>query len=139
MNLDYNEICFFPMRAAASAEKCESGLIYKPQRLFMCGAAYNFFAIKTNGDVIPCNALRTCVLGNLFEEKLANILQSSDESKNIRKLRSLRVNSIVGCRDCLYSPMCDGGCRADVLHLTGNVLGKHPYCAICQNKETLQI
>lgn len=132
MNIDYNEICFFPMRKAAYEEKCDRGLSYKPQRLFMCGAGFNFFAIKTNGDVIPCNALRSCIFGNLFRRDLVDILESSEEAMNVRRLRSLRVDSIAECKDCAYSPICDGGCRADVLHSTGNILAKHPYCNVQQ-------
>ena len=130
MNIDYNEICFFPMRKAAYAKKCDPALNYKPQKLFMCGAGFNFFAIKTNGDVIPCNALRTCIFGNLLKEDIIDILESSEEAMNVRRFRSLRVDSIAECEDCIYSPICDGGCRADVLHLTGNILVKHPYCNI---------
>lgn len=130
--VDSNEICFFPMRETAYRSKCLAGLAYKPQRLFMCGAAFNFFAIKTNGDVVPCNALRSCVLGNIWRERLGDILVHSDEARNVRRLRTLRTDSIPGCRDCEYSPMCDGGCRADVLHLTGDILAKHPYCEVAR-------
>lgn len=130
VNIDYNEICYFLMRTAAYREKCIPSQKYSPQRIFMCGAGYNFFAIKTNGDIIPCNAFQECILGNIFQEELEDILESSEEIMNIRKLRAIRVNSIPGCEECTYSPICDGGCRADVLHLTGNILDKHPYCNI---------
>lgn len=130
LHLDYNEICFFPMRVDTHACKCLPSVRYKPQRLFMCGAGVNFFAIKTNGDVIPCNALRECIFGNLLTQDLLDVLGASEEANNVRRLRSLRTNSIPGCRGCAYAPVCDGGCRADVLHLTGDILAKHPYCNV---------
>lgn len=128
--IDCNEICYYQMRKKAYEEKCDESKRYKPQRLFMCGAGYNFFAIKVNGDVIPCNALRSCVFGNLVKEDIIDILMNSDESNNVRMLRHLRIDQVAGCEDCKFAPMCDGGCRADALHLTGNILSKHPYCGI---------
>lgn len=130
MNIDYNEICYYPMRKNEYYKKCNPSQEYRPQRIFMCGAGFNFFAIKTNGDIIPCNALRECILGNIFQEKLGDILALSKEAMNIRKLRAIRVDSITGCKDCVYAPICDGGCRADVLHLAGDILNKHPYCNV---------
>jgi radical SAM protein with 4Fe4S-binding SPASM domain len=130
MNIDYNEICFFPMRRTAYVKKCIPGVRYLPQRLFMCGAGFDFCALKTNGDVIPCNALRDCVMGNIFHEPLARILARSAEAENLRRLRELRVDSVPGCAACRYAPLCDGGCRADALNLTGNILAKHPYCGV---------
>ncbi len=129
VNIDYNEICFFAMRGEAYAQKCNPGLEYMPQRLLMCGAGFKFFAIKNNGDIIPCNALRSCVLGNLFREDITSILTSSEEMNNLRILNSQRVDSIPGCSNCLYNPVCDGGCRADALHAQGNLFGRHPYCS----------
>ncbi len=129
INIDYNEICFFAMRAAAYAQKCNPRSEYKPQRLLMCGAGFKFFAIKSNGDIIPCNALRSCVLGNLFREDITSILTSSEEMNNLRMLNSRRVDNIPGCGDCLYNPVCDGGCRADALHAQGNLFAPHPYCS----------
>lgn len=134
MNIDDNEICFFPMRKEQYEKKCDSKINYLPQRLFSCGAGFKFFAIKTNGDVIPCNALRSCVLGNLHQNSLVDIFKSSYELNNLKNINAKRVDSIDGCSMCRYAPVCDGGCRADVLHLTGNIFGKHPYCNVLNPK-----
>ena len=128
LKIDYNEICFYPMRQKVLAAKCDPTLEYNPQRLFMCGAGYKFFALKTNGDVIPCNALRHCKLGNIFEEDVQDIFALSTELSKLRKLRGFRVDILPGCADCEYSPICDGGCRADVFNQSNNIFAKHPYC-----------
>lgn len=125
--IDYNEICFFNRREKVYNEKCVKGINYKPYRLFMCGAGTKFIAIKTNGDVIPCNALQECILGNLYKDEV-NAIFNSIESHNLKNLTDYRVNSISGCRGCTYEPVCDGGCRADVIHAFGDPFQKHPYC-----------
>jgi len=132
MNIDDYEICFFPMRKEQYEKKCDTEVSYLPQRLLGCGAGFKFFAIKTNGDVIPCNALRSCILGNLHLNSLVEIFESSYELNNLKNINAKRVDSIDGCDTCKYAPVCDGGCRADVLHLTGSIFGKHPYCNIKQ-------
>lgn len=130
VNLDYNEICFFPMRKVECEKKCKPLNKYLPQKIFMCGAGFNFFALKTNGDIIPCNAMRNYVLGNIIEDDIDDVFSSRKELIELQKLRNTRVNSIESCENCIYSPICDGGCRADVLNLSGNVLEKHPYCNV---------
>lgn len=131
-NIDYNEICFFPMRKAEYEKKCNPSNKYLPQKIFMCGAGFNFFALKTNGDIIPCNAMRNYSLGNIFIDDINDILSFRKKLVDLQKLREIRVNSIASCKTCTYSPICDGGCRADVLNLTGNILEKHPYCNILE-------
>lgn len=129
-NLDYNEICFFPMRKAEYEKNCNPSNKYLPQKIFMCGAGFNFFALKTNGDIIPCNAMRNYVLGNIIEDDIENVFNSGKELIELQRLRDIRVDSIESCKNCTYSPICDGGCRADVLNLAGNVLEQHPYCNV---------
>ncbi len=134
MNIDDNEICFFPMRKIQYEKKCDPQINYLPQRLLSCGAGFKFIAVKTNGDVIPCNALRSCILGNLHRNSLVEIFESSYELRNLKDINTKRVDSVDGCNICEYAPICDGGCRADVLHLTGNIFGRHPYCNLLNNQ-----
>lgn len=128
VQIDDNEICFFHHRLRFKQEKCELGHEYLPARLFQCGAGYKFFAIKANGDVIPCNAFLNCVLGNLHESDIGSILTESPELIGLRNLRTHRVDVIPGCAGCTYSPVCDGGCRADAFNLTGEIGSPHPNC-----------
>lgn len=126
--IDDNEVCFFESRERAIQKKCSPSLRYHPQRLFMCGAGYNFFALKANGDVIPCNAFLDCVVGNIHHQGIDEILLSSPQMRGLRNLREHRVDVIEGCRECSLNPLCDGGCRADAYNLTGEIGSAHPNC-----------
>jgi radical SAM protein with 4Fe4S-binding SPASM domain len=128
MNIDDNEICFFENRSTAKMAQCHDGVSYLPQRLFQCGAGYQFLAIKANGDIIPCNALLDCVVGNIQREELVDILTRSPVLAGLRNLRHHRVSVIPGCAECPLNVMCDGGCRADAYNLTGEIANPHPYC-----------
>ncbi|HVU32410.1 MAG TPA: radical SAM protein, partial [Opitutaceae bacterium] len=126
--IDDNEVCFFHRRPSEREQKCAPSCEYLPQRMFMCGAGYNFFAIKANGDVIPCNALLDAVTGNIHATSIAEILQHSPVIEGLRALRTHRVDEIPGCAACGEVAVCDGGCRADVYNLTDEIGGPHPCC-----------
>jgi len=74
--------------------------------------------------------MRNYVLGNITEDDIDEVFSSRKKLIKLQKLRDTRVNSIESCESCTYSPICDGGCRADVLNLACNVLERHPYCNI---------
>jgi radical SAM protein with 4Fe4S-binding SPASM domain len=128
VNIDDNEVCFFENRAANRHKKCKPEQKYLPQRLFMCGAGYKFFALKANGDVIPCNAMLDVVIGNIHKDSICNILANSPIMVGLRNLRTHRVSEIPGCADCPENPICDGGCRADAFNLTDEIGSPHPCC-----------
>jgi len=133
VNLDYNEICLFPMRPSYFIRKCKDGIKYLPQKIFMCEAGYKFFAIKDNGDLIPCNAMQDYVFGNILCEDIKSILDNSPQLLEIQKWRTHRVDECGNCANCTYNPICDGGCRADVLNLGYGLLSKHPLCDTFSN------
>ena len=126
--VDDNEISFFNTRPSVRLSKCLPDVTYHPQRLFLCGAAYNLFTIMTNGDVLPCNAFLDSVGGNIHLDELESILLNSEVFKGLQILRKTRVDQIKGCVNCPDRFVCDGGCRADVFNLTGNIYAQHPYC-----------
>lgn len=126
--IDNNEVCFFLSRPDAKARLCNPEKEYWPQRLLRCGAGRKFFAIKTNGDVVPCNAFLDSVAGNLHHESLENIFESSRVIAGLREISEHRVSVVPGCGTCHLNPVCDGGCRADVLNLTGEIASNHPHC-----------
>ena len=129
VNIDDNEVCFFEHRPGEYARKCLPDTRYLPQRLFMCGAGFSFFALKANGDVIPCNAFLDVVVGNVHDADIQSILENAPTMQGLRSLRCHRVDEVPGCADCAANPVCDGGCRADVFNLTGEIGNPHPCCA----------
>ncbi len=126
--IDDNEVCFFERRPAQRSKKCDPGLRYLPQRLFMCGAGFDFFALKANGDVLPCNAFLNVPTGNIHRANIEDILAGSEVMAGLRRLRTHRVDEIPGCAGCPEMPICDGGCRADVFNATGEIGNPHPAC-----------
>ncbi|MGX1412826.1 radical SAM protein [Bradyrhizobium elkanii] len=128
IQIDDNEVCFFTRRAAKIAEKCDKQREYLPHYMFACGAGFNFFAIKANADIVPCNAFLDSTAGNLLQQDIEDILKNSPVMKGLRNLRLYRVDRIPGCQDCSLSPLCDGCCRADVYNLTGEIGNQHPAC-----------
>lgn len=128
MVIDDNEVCFFERRPAQRRKKCSPDVAYLPQRLFMCGAGFDFFALKANGDVLPCNAFLNVPTGNIHRANIEDILAGSEVMAGLRRLRTHRVNEIPGCAGCPEVPICDGGCRADVFNATGEIGNPHPAC-----------
>ena len=79
--------------------------------------------INANGDVTPCVGL-TVKIGNVYEQKLADILMNSNV---LRKLKDFR-NTIKGpCRTCEKADTCYG-CRGAAYQLTGDYLASDPLC-----------
>ena len=79
--------------------------------------------VNANGDVTPCVGL-TIKIGNVYEQKLADILRNSNV---LRKLKDFR-NTIKGpCKTCEKADSCYG-CRGAAYQLTGDYLASDPLC-----------
>lgn len=128
IQIDDNEICFFNTRSAFKEKLCNPEKQYWPQRLLRCGAGRKFFAIKTNGDIVPCNAFLDSVAGNLHCNSIKEIFESSTVMVGLRQIANHRVDVVPGCNTCHLNSVCDGGCRADALNLTGEIASRHPLC-----------
>jgi len=107
---------------------CNPNLKYKPKKIFRCAAGRKFCLITPNLDVIPCGILEDYPCGNLREASFIEIWQNSERLKFIRRISELRVDEISMCEDCIYNPICDGGCRGDMLNYTGDWLAPHIFC-----------
>ena len=84
-----------------------------------CGAAFNFLAILSDGEVHACRKFPS-PLGNIFEKPLEEIYHS-DRAKKYREGCS-------SCRSCSIRPLC-GGCLA-ISHSFGQNIfeDKDPFC-----------
>ncbi len=84
-----------------------------------CGAAFNFLAILSDGEVHACRKFPS-PLGNIFDQPLEQIY-FSDRAKKYRE----GCNS---CRSCSIRPVC-GGCLA-ISHSFGQNIfeDKDPFC-----------
>ena len=87
-----------------------------------CPAGTHYLGIRPNGDVTPCPYL-PLFAGNLKEERLTDIWQSSDLFVRIRNRTELGGR----CGECELNAGC-GGCRARAFGMTGDVMAEDPLC-----------
>ncbi len=84
--------------------------------------------IDTDGKVAPCDGLlenKKFELGNLCEENIANVVNSSI----IQELENIKYTDLVGvCSICKYSKICQGGCRVSSYNKYGNFLCPDSIC-----------
>lgn len=98
-------------------------------KLLPCDAAKTFCAIAADGTVYPCNRFTLHPCGNLREATLAQIWRG-EEMERVRLLGQTPTTAAAGCRDCKYSVVCAGGCRADALTAFGDLEAPDPHCAV---------
>lgn len=91
----------------------------------------NFFAISPNGDVMPCGRfcdtqLREYAYGNLYEEKLADIMQRRKSAEAYKRADYIENSS---CKRCEFFTVCHGGCLHDGFLQSGDFTSKTFLCA----------
>jgi len=76
-----------------------------------CAIGDGEISISETGDVYPCQLLhfpQFCA-GNIREQSLKSIYETSDKLQACRELTVLKV---AGCKKCDIRFICGGGCRA---------------------------
>jgi radical SAM protein with 4Fe4S-binding SPASM domain len=79
--------------------------------------------VTVKGDIIPCPGVDITV-GNIRQEKLADILRTSEV---IHNLRNIRENIKGPCGTCENNLSCYG-CRGMAYQVTGDYLASDPLC-----------
>lgn len=79
--------------------------------------------VTSVGDVHPCPGVNVAV-GNIRENSLAQILQTSPVVEDLRNIRT-RIKG--HCRSCENLDHCYG-CRGHAYHVTGDYLAEDPLC-----------
>lgn len=83
-----------------------------------CEVGKSLFAIKYNGDVLPCSNL-PITLGNILKDNFNEIWNSN-------LMQNLRCKRNGFCNDCSYKYIC-GGCRSQALK-DGNIFSSDTTC-----------
>ncbi len=92
-----------------------------------CGSGRCYCAIQPNGDVTPCVYIPFESIGNLRNQRLAEVWECPlFESLSDRDQRGGH------CRICGYRAYC-GGCRARALAYTGDIQAGDPGCSFNQD------
>lgn len=92
-----------------------------------CSAGTGILSLSPKGDVYPCQMLHheKFKCGSTLQQPLDEIYA---ESNVLDRLRKLRVDSIVGCRDCDLRNICAGGCLANGFWKTDQFPVKDSFC-----------
>ena len=72
----------------------------------VCGVGYDNCCITANGDVYPCAGWQSYVLGNVYKQSLAEIWESSEKIKNLRKITQASFPECLECEARDYCAMC---------------------------------
>lgn len=63
-----------------------------------------------------------------FNVNKNNLVYIHDKLKKTQNNFKISVEKIKKCKQCEYSYICSGGCRAISYHHSGNLVSRHPYC-----------
>lgn len=97
--------------------------VYK--RISGCGAGFEYVAVAPSGDIYPCHQFvgnPDYVIGNLEEG-----IKRPDISK---KFSEAHIYNKPICKECWARFYCSGGCQANNINFTGNIL--MPYELGCE-------
>lgn len=96
-----------------------------------CGFANKSLALSLNGNLYPCNMLSNSkyLLGNIFNEKVVEILKNSNKFS-----KSFNPNNLDKCKDCGLIKICGGGCRAAAYQTTNDLFAQSPECLLKYNE-----
>lgn len=73
---------------------------------FVCSVCHSSICIAENGNVYPCAGWQGYVVGNLMEESLFDLWNSSEKVKYLRSLRRKDFPKCINCDDKEYCTMC---------------------------------
>jgi radical SAM protein with 4Fe4S-binding SPASM domain len=92
-----------------------------------CAMANEELSIDANGNVYPCHMLHydNYICGNLNKEKISDIYKNSVV---LNELRTVNVDTIPKCQNCVYRNICGGACRARVDIFKYGIKGGDDFC-----------
>ncbi len=92
------------------------------QNLAFCSICKESVAIRPDGWMVPCNSFWDYEIGNVLTTDIKEIYRS-EKAQRIRDLSSHTSDELEGCRDCLYTGVCSGGCRASAFSSSHSLTG----------------
>lgn len=98
-------------------------------RLTGCGCVFSKLSVRADGVMVPCLLLPHLMLGQVNQDNLATVWQTSPILESLRSRKEKRLDTFEFCADCNYIDSCTGNCPA----LAYNILGKvdHPSPDAC--------
>ena len=93
-----------------------------------CGAGMTKCAIRPDGWVVPCEILWDVRCGNLKEDKLESIWESSPLLNSFRRPLEVNLDELPECKGCAYQYLCFLGHRCYPYYNPGGVANRALYC-----------
>ncbi|MDL2279570.1 radical SAM protein [Desulfovibrio sp. OttesenSCG-928-G11] len=92
-----------------------------------CAIGEGEISVSPSGDVYPCHMLHVSQFcaGNIREQAFDEIYSDSKVLKDIRKLS---VNTRTECRECPVRLLCSGGCWARAFYAHGDLNAADDFC-----------
>ena len=99
----------------------------KQQRIMKCAIGDAEISISDTGDVYPCHLLHLpqFLAGNIKEQSLEAIYETSDVLNSCQKLNVLNVK---GCKKCDIRFICGGSCRARAFYEKNKINVSDEFC-----------
>ena len=72
----------------------------------VCGVGISSCCMIANGNVYPCAGWQDYICGNLNEQTLKEIWESSPKMQYLRNLRKRDFKECIGCKDKAFCAMC---------------------------------
>jgi radical SAM protein with 4Fe4S-binding SPASM domain len=95
---------------------------------YQCTAGDTLITVMPNGDEYPCRRMPVRV-GNLFETSLEELYSKSEF---LRALRD-RSKCSVGCEDCAYAALCQGGLKCLSYAMSNDPFKADPGCWLARH------
>ena len=106
---------------------CSSLAASKQKRIMKCAIGDGEISISENGDVYPCQLLHLPQFkaGNIINQPLKTIYETSEVLKSCRKLTVLEIPE---CKKCEIRFICGGACRARAFYEEGRLDVSGSFC-----------
>lgn len=98
----------------------------------LCAAATKECAIRADGEIIPCSLLWNVPAGNIREEKIKGIWETSPVLNKFRNplTVSLQNHDMEECQGCIYKYVCFTGHRCYPFYESGGIKNKKLFCIV---------
>jgi SynChlorMet cassette radical SAM/SPASM protein ScmE len=110
--------------ARATGEKSTT---WEMGHLTACGCMFSKLAVHHDGVITPCNMLSKLELGRINIDSLKAIWQSHPVVEALRERRKIPMSQVPGCKDCLWTPYCNGSCPGLAYEMTGDFNRANPH------------
>jgi uncharacterized protein len=85
-----------------------------------CGAGTEYAAVSPEGDIYPCHQF----VGNP-DYLLGNVHETVFENRHFDRFNRAHIGAKQSCRACWAKYYCSGGCHANALHASGDIMTPH--------------